>query len=106
MRNGLFFDLVLPRIVAGEILKKADVDTLGEGGLMLELSGLYFPELRIWKVGECRCGEFLQKLKQLRSESKNIVLTGLTGEAFGGKSACIEWKAGMGICCRGIFRTA
>ena len=29
------FDLVLPRIVAGEILKKADIDTLGEGGLCL-----------------------------------------------------------------------
>ena len=43
---------------------------------MLELSGLYFPELRIWKVGTW------------------------------GKSACIEWKAGMGICCRRIFRTA
>ena len=48
--------------------------------------------------------KFLQKLKQLQPESKNIVLTGLTGTW--GKSACIEWKAGMGICCRGIFRTA
>ena len=27
--------------------------------------------------------EFLQKLKQLQPESKNIVLTGLTGEALG-----------------------
>ena len=26
--------------------------------------------------------EFLQKLKQLQPESKNIVLTGLTGEAL------------------------
>lgn len=45
----------------------------------------YFPELRIWKVGECRCGNSLQKLKQLQPESKNIVLTGLTGEALGEK---------------------
>ena len=30
--------------------------------------------------------EFLQKLKQLQPESKNIVLTGLTGEVFGEKA--------------------
>lgn len=29
--------------------------------------------------------EFLQKLKELQPESKNIVLTGLTGEALGEK---------------------
>ena len=29
---------------------------------MFELSGLYFPELRIWKVGECGCG-ILTKIK-------------------------------------------
>ncbi len=45
------FDLVLPRIVAGEILKKADMDTLGEGGLCLNCRSV-LPELRIWKVGE------------------------------------------------------
>ena len=37
------FDLVLPRIVAGEILKKADVDTLGEGGLCLNCPVCTFP---------------------------------------------------------------
>ena len=47
--------------------------------------------------------EFLQKLKQLQPESKNIVLTGLTGEVLGEKALVSEWKAGMGICCRGIF---
>ena len=29
------FDLVLPRIMAGEILTKEDLDLLGEGGLCL-----------------------------------------------------------------------
>ena len=43
MRNGLIFDLVLPRIVAGEILKKADIDTLGEGGLCLNCPVCTFP---------------------------------------------------------------
>ena len=37
------FDLVLPRIVAGEILKKADMDTLGEGGLCLNCPVCTFP---------------------------------------------------------------
>ena len=37
------FDLVLPRIVAGEILKKADIDTLGEGGLCLNCPVCTFP---------------------------------------------------------------
>lgn len=37
------FDLVLPRIVAGEILTKADFDTLGEGGLCLDCEICTFP---------------------------------------------------------------
>ena len=37
------FDLVLPRIVAGEILKKEDIDTLGEGGLCLNCPVCTFP---------------------------------------------------------------
>ena len=92
MRNGLFFDLVLPRIVAGEILKKADIDTLGEGGLCLNCPVCTFPELRIWKVGECRCGNSYKKLKQLQPESKNIVLTGLTGEVLGEKALVSNGK--------------
>lgn len=37
------FDLVLPRIVAGEILTKADFDALGEGGLCLDCEICTFP---------------------------------------------------------------
>ena len=36
--------------------------------------------------------EFLQKLKQLQPESKNIVLTGLTGEALGEKALVSNGK--------------
>lgn len=37
------FDLVLPRIVAGEVLKKADIDSLGQGGLCLNCKVCTFP---------------------------------------------------------------
>lgn len=37
------FDLVLPRIMAGEILKKRDLDILGEGGLCLNCPVCTFP---------------------------------------------------------------
>ncbi len=37
------FDLVLPRIVAGELLTKADFDALGEGGLCLDCEICTFP---------------------------------------------------------------
>ena len=37
------FDLVLPRIMAGEILKKEDLDILGEGGLCLNCEKCTFP---------------------------------------------------------------
>ena len=47
--NGLIFDLVLPRIVAGEILKKADIDTLGEGGLCLNCPVCTFPNCEFWE---------------------------------------------------------
>ena len=43
------FDLVLPRIVAGEILKKADIDTLGEGGLCLNCPVCTFPNCEFGK---------------------------------------------------------
>ena len=36
--------------------------------------------------------EFLQKLKELQPESKNIVLTGLTGEALGEKALVSNGK--------------
>ena len=37
------FDLVLPRIAAGEKLKKEDLDRLGEGGLCLSCERCTFP---------------------------------------------------------------
>lgn len=37
------FDLVLPRIMAGEILSKSDIDLLGEGGLCLNCKVCTFP---------------------------------------------------------------
>ncbi len=37
------FDLVLPRIMAGEILEKADIDRMGEGGLCLNCAECTFP---------------------------------------------------------------
>lgn len=37
------FDLVLPRIMAGEVLKKSDIDVLGEGGLCLNCPVCTFP---------------------------------------------------------------
>lgn len=37
------FDLVLPRLMAGEILKKKDFDVLGEGGLCLSCPVCTFP---------------------------------------------------------------
>lgn len=37
------FDLVLPRIMSGEILKKKDLDVLGEGGLCLSCPVCTFP---------------------------------------------------------------
>lgn len=37
------FDLVLPRVMAGEILKKSDLDELGQGGLCLSCPVCTFP---------------------------------------------------------------
>ena len=37
------FDLVLPRIIAGEILEKKDFDRLGQGGLCLDCDVCTFP---------------------------------------------------------------
>ncbi|MBR0400781.1 MAG: molybdopterin-binding protein, partial [Mogibacterium sp.] len=37
------FDLVLPRIMTGEILEKADIEVLGEGGLCLNCEVCIFP---------------------------------------------------------------
>ena len=37
------FDLVLPRVMIGEILKKEDLDKLGEGGLCLDCEICTFP---------------------------------------------------------------
>ncbi|MCI8797768.1 MAG: molybdopterin-binding protein [Dorea sp.] len=38
------FDLVLPRVMAGEILEKKDLDVLGEGGLCLSCPVCTFPD--------------------------------------------------------------
>lgn len=45
------FDLVLPRIMAGEILTKEDLDLLGEGGLCLNCSVCTFPNCGFGKCG-------------------------------------------------------
>lgn len=37
------FDLVLPRVMAGEVLKKEEIDVLGEGGLCLSCPVCTFP---------------------------------------------------------------
>ena len=37
------FDLVLPRLMADDILTKADIDALGEGGLCLNCPVCTFP---------------------------------------------------------------
>lgn len=37
------FDLVLPRVMTGEVLKKEDIDVLGEGGLCLSCPVCTFP---------------------------------------------------------------
>ncbi len=37
------FDLILPRVMAGEVLKKEDIDVLGEGGLCLSCPVCTFP---------------------------------------------------------------
>ena len=37
------FDLVLPRLMAGEILEKAEIDRYGEGGLCLNCPVCTFP---------------------------------------------------------------
>lgn len=37
------FDLVLPRVMAGEIIRKEDIESLGEGGLCLGCSVCTFP---------------------------------------------------------------
>jgi len=45
------FDLVLPRIMTGEILEKADFDKLGEGGLCLNCEVCTFPNCGFGKGG-------------------------------------------------------
>lgn len=37
------FDLVLPRVMAGEVLRRSDIDGLGEGGLCLNCKVCTFP---------------------------------------------------------------
>ena len=38
------FDLVLPRLLAGEVLEKSDFDRMGEGGLCLSCPVCTFPD--------------------------------------------------------------
>ncbi len=45
------FDLVLPRIMTGEILEKGDFDVLGEGGLCLNCEVCVFPNCGFGKGG-------------------------------------------------------
>ena len=46
------FDIVLPRIMTGEILKKDDFDCLGEGGLCLGCDVCTFPDCGFGKGGK------------------------------------------------------
>lgn len=46
------FDLVLPRLAAGEILKKEELDVLGEGGLCLNCPTCIFPACGFGKGGK------------------------------------------------------
>ena len=46
------FDLVLPRIMTGEILKREDFDKLGEGGLCLNCQVCTFPNCGFGKGGK------------------------------------------------------
>ena len=41
--NRTVFDLVLPRIMAGEIITAEDINHLGEGGLCLSCPECHFP---------------------------------------------------------------
>ncbi len=43
------FDLVLPRIMTGEVLRKEDFDVLGEGGLCLNCDACTFPDCAFGK---------------------------------------------------------
>ena len=45
------FDLVLPRIMAGEILTKEDLELLGEGGLCLNCPTCTFPNCGFGNCG-------------------------------------------------------
>lgn len=45
------FDLVLPRVMAGEVLKAEDLNTLGEGGLCLNCPECTFPNCGFGKGG-------------------------------------------------------
>ena len=47
------FDLVLPRIMAGEKLKEKDISILGEGGLCLSCSICTFPNCGFGNGGNC-----------------------------------------------------
>ena len=44
------FDLVLPRLVAGERLSREDFTGMGGRRPVPELSGVHVPKLRVWKV--------------------------------------------------------
>ena len=45
------FDIVLPRVLTGEILRKEDLDRLGEGGLCLNCEICTFPGCGFGKGG-------------------------------------------------------
>jgi hypothetical protein len=43
------FDLVLPRIIAGDNVAKADLQQLGNGGLCLECADCHYPNCSFGK---------------------------------------------------------
>ena len=44
------FDLILPRVMADDEIKAEEIARYGRRRTLSELSGLYFPKLRIWKI--------------------------------------------------------
>lgn len=45
------FDLILPRIMADDIITKPDIDKLGQGGLCLNCNNCTYPNCGFGKSG-------------------------------------------------------
>ena len=49
--DATIFDLVLPRIMAGEVIEKRDLAALGHGGLCLQCPTCHYPACGFGKGG-------------------------------------------------------